>query len=122
MSDGRVWKKETTELLVGIISDAVKPKVPYVFRGLVKPAVNIAVKTLNEKASKFVPDKIDNLINDAIVAGAANDWDLASTNIGVAIDELVDIPLMDDEHEKQMMVSVVAAIANTIKAWIERKR
>lgn len=120
--DERVWKPETTELLVGIISEAVKPKVPFMFRGLVKPAVNIAVKTLNSKASKFVPDKIDNLINDAIVAGVAGDWDLASANIGAAADELVDIPTMPDEYEKQLFVSITAAIIQSIKYWIEKKK
>lgn len=122
MDDNRVWKKETTELLVEIISEAVKPKVPVLFRGLVKPAVNIAVKTLNSKASKFVPDIIDNLINDAIVAGVDGDWDEASVNIGAAADVLIDVPTLPDEYEKQLFVSITAAIIQSIKYWIEKKK
>ena len=37
--DNRVWKAETTELLVEIISKAVSPKVPLLLRGLTKPVV-----------------------------------------------------------------------------------
>lgn len=117
-----IWTEKTTELLVEVIGKELKPKVPFFLRGLVDPTVRMAIKALNKFGGKHVPDKIDDLVNDAIVAGYEGDWDLASVNIGVAADMLVDIPSLDDEHEKQLFVSITAAIVNAIKYWISKNK
>jgi hypothetical protein len=118
MKDNVVWQASTTDLLVDLITDAVKPKVPVLVRGLTKPVV----KSANKYASKVIPDKVDKFINDAIVLGNAGEWDKAAKSIGKAGDTLVDIPNLDDAHEEALFVSVAQAIVNGVKAWIENKK
>ena len=122
MADGTVWKSSTTDLLVDIISKAVKPKVPFLARGLVKPAVKIAIKTVNKYSDKVVPDKVDTLVNDAIVKASEKDWDGAAECIGLAGDMLVDIPQIDDEHERQLFVIIAQALVQGVKTYIESKK
>lgn len=120
--DEQVWSKETTELLVGIISDAVKPRVGFMVRGLVRPAVKIAVKTANKYSARVVPDMVDRYVNSAIIKANDGDWDGAAEQIGIAGDVLVDIPGVDDDHEKALFVSIAQAIVSGVKSYIESKR
>ena len=122
MADGRVWTKSTTKLLVGIIGEAVKPKVPFLVRGLINPAIKIALKTSNTYLDRVIPDEIDGFVNDAIIKGYEGDWDNAAIDIGLAGDMLVDIPNLDDEHEKKLFVTIAQAIVQSVKTWIENKK
>jgi len=122
MSDGKVWSDSTSGLLVDIVSEAIKPRIGFLVRGLVKPAVKIVIKVSNQYLSKVVPDSIDGYVNDAIVFGHNGEWDAAAEAIGEAGDVLVDIPGVDDDHEKQLFVSIAQAIVNGVKTWIETKK
>ena len=108
--------------MVDVITDAVKPRVGFMVRGLVRPAVRIAVKTANKYSAKFVPDKVDEYVNSAIIKANDGDWDGAAEQIGIAGDVLVDIPGVDDDHEKALFVSIAQAIVSGVKSWIESKK
>jgi len=122
MSDGKIWTKETTELLVDIAYDAFGKKVPFFLRGLVKPALRMAIKLINEKADKVVPDKIDTFVNDAIVKASNKDFEGAATDIALAGDLLVDIPVLDNEQEKKLFITIATAIVQAVENWIASKR
>jgi len=113
---------ETTKLVVGLITDAIKPKVPFIIRTLVKPVVKIGVNKLNELGGKYIPDEVDNYINTAVVEIHKGNYDVAAESIGVAADLLVDIPSLDAEHEKKLFVSIAQAIVNSVKTIIESKK
>ena len=121
-NENQVWTDSTTKLLVDVITNAVKPKVKFLLRGLVRPAVKIAVKTANKYSAKIVPDKVDVYVNDAIIKANNGDWDAAAEQIGIAGDLLVDIPGVDDDHEKKLFVSIAQAIVNGVKSWIDNKK
>lgn len=120
--DKQVWSESTTKLLVGVVTDAIKPKVNLFIRGLIKPAVKIGVEMSNKYLAKVIPDSVDGYVNDAIIKANDGDWDSAAEYIGLAGDELVDIPGVDDDHEKQLFVSIAKAIVNGVKSWIENKK
>jgi len=122
MSDGKIWTKETTELLVDIAYDAFGKKVPFFLRGLVKPALRMIIKLINEKADKVVPDKIDTFVNDAIVKASNKDFEGAATDIALAGDLLVDIPVLDNEQEKKLFITIATAIVQAVENWIASKR
>lgn len=122
MSDGKIFTKETTDLIVKAISDGLSKKVPFFARPLLKPAVKIAVNTLSKYGDKVIPDKVDDLINEAITLGFAKDFDGAAEAIGEAGDMLVNIPGIDDEHEKKLFISIAQAIVNGIETWIKNKK
>ena len=120
--NGTVFTNETKALLKSIISDAIKTKVPVLIRPLIKPAVGIALNVLNNLGDKFIPDKVDYYINEAIVKANAKEWDNAAAAIGIAGDVLVDIPNVDDAHERNLFVTIAQAIVHGIRVWIEKKR
>ncbi|ANS04917.1 hypothetical protein [uncultured Mediterranean phage] len=117
-----IWTPETTGLLVDITYKAVSKKIPILFRPLLKPALKIGIKTINKTGSKYVPDEVDVYINNAIVKAYNKDWEGASEDVGIAADTLINIPAIDDEHERKLFVSIAQAIVNGVKTWIEDKR
>ena len=122
MSDNTVFTDNTKKLLKDIASEAIKPRVPLLVRPLISPAVGIAINVVNNQAAKFVPDSIDVYINTAILEGHNGNYDLAAQAIGIAADTLVDIPNVDDVHEKNMFVTIAQAIVQGVSVWIERKK
>lgn len=120
--DNQVWSDATNALLVKVITEKVSPKVPFFLRPLTKPVVKVGLKTLNKQASKVVPDSIDYYINESINKAIEGDYDSAAAAIGIAGDTLVDIPMLDDAHERNMFVTVTQALVYAIKGWIEKKK
>lgn len=120
--DGKVFSKETEERIVFLVADAVKGKVPLIVRPLVKPAVGIVVGIVNKQLDKVIPDKIDGLLNEAFKYGDKDQWDLAADKVGEAADMLVDIPLVDDNKEKELFVSIAQVIVNAVKTWIDGRK
>lgn len=120
--DNQVWSDATNTLLTKVITEKIKPSVPVIVRPLVSPAVKMCLGIVNKQAAKIVPDSVDNYINTAINKAIEGDYDAAAAAIGIAGDTLVDIPLLDDAHEKNMFVTVAQAIVYAIKGWIEKKK
>ena len=117
-----VFSKSTASLLVRVITDAIKPHVVVLLRPLIKPAVGIGINVSNKFLGKFIPDEIDPLLNSAIQKANEGEWDSAAEDIGLAGNMLVDIPNVDDEHERKLFVSIAQAIVNGVKSWIENKK
>lgn len=118
--DGIFLSEETSKMVVDVIHDSVAKKVPFVIRGLVKPAIRIGMNMLNKYADQVIPDKIDGLINSAIQKANSGDWIGASVDIGEAGDALVDIKYLDDANERMLFVSIAQSLVQGIKTWIEK--
>lgn len=117
-----VLTKETSDLVIGLLTDKIKPKVPFMLRPLVKPALGVGVGALNKMGGQCIPDSVDKYINEAIIRGHRGDWDNAAAAIGMAADELIDIPNIDDAHESNVFVTISQAIVQGVRVWIEKKR
>ena len=53
MADGIVFTESTVTLLKNWIGDAIKPKVPFILRAIVKPAIGIALNVVNKYADRI---------------------------------------------------------------------
>ncbi len=120
MSDGKVFTEETKELLIKTAVEGIK--VPFWAKPFLKPALRATLSFIEPKADKVVPDKIDPLINNAITATIEGDYDRASNQAAVALNMVVDIPLVGEVTEHQMFQDAVRLIIRVIQNWIEKKK
>jgi len=120
MSDGKVFSQETKKLIVKAADDAIK--LPFYAEPFDGPAIKVLVNFIDSKADKYVPDNIDPLINAGITAGIKGDLDLASLHIGQAINQVVDIPLLEEDTEQKMFVDGVRLILRILDTWIQKKK
>lgn len=122
MSDGIIFTDKTTDLLVKLGNDNLRKKAPFFLRGLVKPALRIAINLVSKWGDKVVPDKVDVYINSAIDKGYSKDWDAAAIDVGMALAEIIELKRVDPEHEKNLFVSVAQAIINGVGNWIDSNK
>lgn len=122
MSDGKVFSKETKELLVKAGSEVIKEKVPFYIKWFIPSVLRIVVNFIDTKADRFVPDSIDPLINEAILAGFGGNYELASIKAGSALNKVINIPLIEEDAEQVMFVEGVRFLISLIKDWIEKRK
>jgi len=118
--DGKVFTKETKDLIVKVGDDIIK--LPFYAEPLDGPALRILINFIDTKADKFIPDNIDPIINSAITLALNGELDGASIEIGTAINLVVDIPLLDEDHEQKLFVDGTSFILSLINNWIQNKK
>jgi len=122
MSDGIVFSEETSALLKDWIGDALKPKVPFIVRGLVKPTLGITIGLISKYADKIVPDKVDMYINDAITKAKDGDFDGAGCAVGAGIEVLVSAKSEAGSVKEKFFVNVGETIMTGLEYAIEVKK
>ena len=122
MSDVEVFSKETKELIIKAGSKVIKEKVPFYLKWLIPFVLRIIINFIDTKADKFVPDAIDPLINEAIIAGFNGNYELASIKAGSALNKVINIPLVEEDAEQVMFVGGVEFLISMIKDWIEKEK
>ena len=122
MSDGKVWTKETTQLIVDYLYSRFKEKIPWYLKSISKVILKTVIQFANKFGDKHIPDKVDPLINTAIVAISEKHWDTAGQAIGLAADELVSIKRISGQHKKNAFVAVTMALTDLLKSTIEEKK
>lgn len=116
--DGKFFTKETKNLLVKVGDDIVK--LPFWAEPFDGPAFRWFINFLDAKADKFIPDTIDPLVNAAIIAAFNGNFDLASEKIGSALNQVIDIPLLDEDTEQTMFVDGVRFVLRIVNDWISK--
>ena len=118
--DGKFFTNETKNLLVKVGDELIK--LPFWAEPFDSPAFRWFVNFLDAKADKFIPDTIDPLVNAAIIASFNGNYDLASEKIGTAINQIIDIPLLDENTEQTMFVDGTRFILRLVNNWITKKK
>lgn len=123
MADGKVWTKETVDILVGFTYERIKAKLPGWLKllGIVKPVLRIALNMLNKYADKVIPDEVDVYINSGILKIKDGDYKGASDDFATAENTLVDIPFLDEQNEQKAFANVNMAIIEFCKGLIRDK-
>lgn len=115
-----VLTQATKDLIVKTVANEVK--VPFWVKPFLKPVTRIAVNFLDSKGSKVIPDEVDPMINNAITAGINGDFDKASESAATALNIVIDIPLLDEDHEQEMFVGGIRFLIQVVQAWIDKKK
>lgn len=115
-----VLTQATKDLIVKTVASEVK--VPFWVKPFLKPVTRIAINFLDDKGSKVIPDNVDPLINEAITAGVNGDFDKASESAATALNIVIDIPLLNEDHEQEMFVGGVKFLIQVIQSWIAKKK
>ena len=87
MSDGKIFSKETKELIVSVGDDMIK--LPFYAEPFDGPALRVLINFIDTKADKFIPDAIDEYINSGISLALNNNFDEASVQIGTALNKII---------------------------------
>lgn len=118
----KVFTKKTKALIVKASSGIIKEKVPFYIRWFIPSILRVVINFIDTKADKFVPNSIDPLINESIVAGFNGNYKLASIKAGTAMNKVIDIPLLEENAEQIMFVEGVRFLISIIRDWIEKKK
>jgi hypothetical protein len=122
MSDGKFLTPKTTDSLIGLIADELKPKVKWWLRGFVKQGLKIAFTYLNKGGDKIIKDEADFYVNKAVNEGIDGKWDEAALSIAKAENIIFDVPNMSEDQEEKMFYANTNMIIQNIKGWIEKKK
>lgn len=122
MSDGKVWTKETTQLIVDYLFSLFSGKIPWYLRAIAKIVMKTIIQFANKFGDKHIPDRVDPLINSAIVAIHNKQWNTAGQAIGLAGDELVKIKRISGQHKKNAFVAVAMALTDMLKDTIDQEK
>ena len=120
--DGKVWSKETTQLIVDYLFSKFKAKIPWFLKGIAKKILKTIIQLLNQYGDKVIPDRVDPLINTAIQSINSGNWDAAGQAIGVAADEIVTIKRIKGQHQTNAFIGVAMALTDLLKNTIEAKK
>jgi hypothetical protein len=119
--NGEVFTKETVTLLKGWIGDAIKDKVPFMLRAVIKPTIGIGLNVLNKYADRIVPDRVDTYINGAVVELEKGNYDLAGQFVGKGLDALAE-KVKGDTVKEKFFTSIGVTIIAGIEYVIEERR
>lgn len=119
MSDGKFLTESTRELVVKVIDDAIK--LPFYFEPFDDVAIKALLKFVDKYADKVIPDNLDEQLNEAIVLALDGNLDEAIFNLVSIGNELVDIPLLDEDTEQQVGVDAAKLIVSFVKDWATKK-
>ena len=122
MSDGKVFTKDTNKLLVNWTGDAIKPHVPFLARGLVKPVLKIVFNLVSKFGDRIIPDRVDSYINEAITRANAKDWDGAGESIGVALETLAGAKADAGTAKRKFFINIGETLTSGIEFAIENKK
>ena len=118
--DGKVFTKETKELIVNLADELVEAPI-YIepFDGV---AFRILVNLIDKYGDKVIPDEFDEAINDSVLLALAGEYEAAAAVIGEAIDAVVDIPYIEDDIEALVFIDGAKFLVRIIQHWIESKK
>jgi hypothetical protein len=120
MADGKFFTKETKDLIVNVVDDAVKLGViGELVDGL---AARGLVNIVDHYGDKYVPDEYDATINEVATLALNGEYELAGGKAGELINDLVDIPMLDDSIEKLVFVDGLKFVVRLLQDYIEKKR
>ena len=122
MSDGKFLTKQTTDSLVDLIANKIKPKLPWYLRGFAKTGIKLVLSLLNKGGDRIIPDKADVLINQSINEGVAGKWEAASRSLAKVENMLIDIPNQTESQEEVMFYANTNALVQNIKGWLENRK
>lgn len=118
--DGKVFSKETKDLIVKVADDVVK--LPALIEPFDSMAFSILVNFIDKQGDKVIPDKFDGLINVTVALALNKQYEEAAAEAGSALDALIDIPYLDDEVEKLLFVDGAKFLVRLLQNWIEKKK
>ena len=118
--DGKVFSKETKDLVVSVIDDVVKvPVWAEPFDGI---AFRVIINFIDKEGDKIIPDTFDANINAIIQKALSGGYEEAAAIAGEALDDLIDVPYLEDEIEKLVFVDGARFVVRLIQNWIEKKK
>lgn len=120
MSDGKIFTQKTKSLIVKTAYSGIK--VPFWLKPFVKPAIKVALNFIEKQGDKIVPDKIDYLINNSISETINGNYDKASNQAGIALNMVIDIPMIDETTEHNLFSDGIRLIIRVIQDWIEKRK
>lgn len=119
--DGKVFSSATDALLKDWIGGAIKPRIPFLLRGLVKPVIGIAINIFNTQADKIVPDRVDVYINGAINEINKGNYDMAGQFVGKGLDALAE-KLKGGSLKEKFFTNIGITIMSGIEYTIELRK
>ena len=122
MSDGIVFTKETSKLLVNWTGDAIKPHVPFLARGLVKPVLGIVFNLVSKFGDRIIPDRVDVYINEALTKAKAGDFDGAGKTVGIGVEILVSAKANAGSAKRKFFINIGETLMSGIEFAIEAKQ
>lgn len=118
--DGKVFTKETKKALVKMLDDLID--LPWYLEPLDAPGFNMLIGFIDKYGDKYIPDEIDPLINESIMAAMAGNYDLAAEKASTALNAVIDVPLIEEDQEQAVFLSGITFLINLIKSWVENKK
>lgn len=119
--DSTVFTDATNKLLKDWIGDVIKPKVPFLVRGLVNPIIGIGLSVFNKSGDKVIPDRVDIFINGAVTELNKGNFDLAGQFVGKGLDALAE-KMKGGTYKEKFFTNVGLTIMSGIEYAIEVKK
>lgn len=117
--DGKVFTKETKKLMKKGIDNALQ--LPFYLEWADGPAAGAIIDIVDKKADKYIPDDIDPLINSGITKAFDGNLEGAATDLGIALNKVIDIPLVAEDTEQGMCVSGIQFLLHLFVDWVDKK-
>jgi len=111
---------DNRKFLAGIIDDAIAAKgvLELVDGFAARVVLNVVDNFIDSKVE--VSDEIKARINELIEAAKEKDLEACEVIAAALINDVVNIPMVDEEGEKLIFEGVVKIIVGAIKTWIKK--
>lgn len=121
MADNKgIFTAEQEKVLAVMVDDAVKLKG---FAELIDGYVaRIAVTVIDDQLIDKLKAEIKVKLADLATAVLAKEWDTAEELAAEVLDDLINIPGIDDDAESLLFKGFVEVLVAAIQMWIEKKR
>ena len=119
MADGKFLTDATKDALVDVLDNLTKLGI---FEPLERPAYRIVLNQVDKYADKYVPDELDDKINDAATLALNGEYEEAAGKAGEIIDFLVNLEKVDDSIEKLVFVDGLKFVVRQLVLFIESKK
>lgn len=115
-----IFTKEQEQKIAGILDDVAKLKG---FLELVDGyAFKIVIAFVDDEFAERIPEQYKDKLRALATALLNEDFDLAETLASEAINELVDLPLLDEETEGVIFKGAIEFVVGLVQKWIAKKK
>jgi len=115
-----IFTKEQEKKLASLLDELIKLKGLFeMVDGLVFTAI---ISMVDDNLINKLPDNIKLKLSEIAEAALAEDVETAEIKATELLNELLDVPLLDEETEGLLIGAFVRLIVSSVLAWIERKK